>query len=447
MQPQQHAGAPTFTPAAPPASAAVLTTQAPAPAPALAPPPADPPPAASPPKRGGKGGSSSSGGGSRAASNPMVPLDSKDLRLVSRLEDPFAHIERRELEAQRMQLEADLLALSAAGNELGGGRAGAGRVSFVTAKAESGDALGVGGGSCGGKDQPVARRAALSTPQATPPEVARAERALAAARASTEGTCAAMAASAHRPTSHAAPSSSTRQALPSSSSYSPSPPPPPPPFFASGGDGYGGGSDLPPSVCSRMGGTAPQMGYGGPTSAAVNRDPTRHAPHEARQQRVDESRVRHDYTVVHVSKSAEGSGSGGGARGGKGGTGGGASGVRQPGDSTTREYSPSSWPGRQEEPRQQAAAAAAAARPSAPPGRQQYEGGGFCASTSDGTMKLVAQHRQAQRAVDAGWDRAVATTHGGKATAARVQERAAVKNAAARMASGRGHGSYEPALG
>ena len=365
MQPQQHAGAPTFTPAAPPASAAVLTTQAPAPAPALAPPPADPPPAASPPKRGGKGGSSSGGGGSRAASNPMVPLDSKDLRLVSRLEDPFAHIERRELEAQRMQLEADLLALSAAGNELGGGRAGAGRVSFVTAKAESGDALGVGGGSCGGKDQPVARgRRFRRHRRHRRKSRARSVRWRPRARAPKARVRRWQHPRTVRPATPRHPPPPGRRYPPRRPTHLP-PPPPPPPFFASGGDGYGGGSDLPPSVCSRMGGTAPQMGYGGPTSAAVNRDPTRHAPHEARQQRVDESRVRHDYTVVHVSKSAEGSGSGGGARGGKGGTGGGASGVRQAGEATTRVYSASSWAGRQAEARQQAAAAAAAARPSA----------------------------------------------------------------------------------
>jgi hypothetical protein len=182
---------------------------------------------------------------------------------------------------------------------------------------------------------------------------------------------------------------------------------------------------MPPSVCVRMGRHAPVMGYGGSTSNAVARDPTTPAAHEAKQQKVDESKSKHDYTVVHVTKPPTRPASGRAARGAAGGA---ADAAAQ-----ARVYSAGSWAegrtaGRCTAPAHGAATqGAASVRP--------LEGGGFCASTSGGTIGLLAQRAAAGREK--------ASAVGGKSTAARVHERAAARAAVA--ASGRR--SYEPALG
>ena len=178
-----------------------------------------------------------------------------------------------------------------------------------------------------------------------------------------------------------------------------------------------------------MGGTAPQMGFGGPTSSAVAWDPTKHAPHEARQQRVDESRVKHDYTVVHVTRAPKPPPRG--RPGGGGGGAGAAAAAERDAATQARVYGATSWA----EGRGAQRAASPAPAPALAPGARRLEGGGFSASTSGGTMELLAQRAAACRES--------ASAVGGKTTAARVHERAhnrAVKAASARC-------SYEPTLG
>ena len=157
--------------------------------------------------------------------------------------------------------------------------------------------------------------------------------------------------------------------------------------------GAGLGDEPGPSVCKQLGGTAPQCGLGGPTSSGGW---SPHAPHEAMQMRIHESRVKHqEYTVVDRKHQ-----------------------------SGRVVWSSTSYTGRQ----------ADAARPAT----YESKGGEFCASTSMTTKMLLGQRAEAGKAA--------ASAVGARATSARVEQRA-TQRAAQRAAAGGGVArSYEPAL-